>query len=247
MGIPTVSLIGNAFMCQADVVSRGLGLPLAYAEYPGAPMVDGPEELSTKVRNTLAPGVIKGLMEGRQGRDTPSTATADSEPAPGTVVMRGTLDEIQEYFYRRLWTDGMPIIPPTRERVDAFLRYTERDPHEALRVVPQEGREVTILSIAITGVMSGCRPEYLPLLIAVVEAMCDPDFHIEHCGSTPGWEPLVRVLIDAAMTGILIAGDPGRNQSRGYVGNHDQGVPTSRKIVLPKDWDALIAQQMQSR
>ena len=193
MGIPTVSLIGNAFMCQADVVSRGLGLPLAYAEYPGAPMVDGPEELSTKVRNTLAPGVIKGLMEGRQGRDTPSTATADSEPAPGTVVMRGTLDEIQEYFYRRLWTDGMPIIPPTRERVDAFLRYTERDPHEALRVVPQEGREVTILSIAITGVMSGCRPEYLPLLIAVVEAMCDPDFHIEHCGSTPGWEPLVIV------------------------------------------------------
>ena len=60
-------------------------------------------------------------------------------------------------------------------------------------------------------------------------------------------ERLVRVLIDAAMTGILIAGDPGRNQSRGYVGNHDQGVPTSRKIVLPKDWDALIAQQMQSR
>ena len=190
MGIPTVSIIGNAFMRQADVVSRGLGLPLAYAEYPGAPMVDGAEELSAKVRNTLAPGIIKGLT---QGRDTPSSVSVEAEPAPGSVVFNGTLDEIQEYYYRKLWTDGMPIIPPTQKRVDAFLKFTDRKPGEVLRAVPQEGREVTILSIALTGVMSGCRPEYMPLLIAVIEAMCDPEFHIEHCGSTPGWEPLVVV------------------------------------------------------
>jgi len=54
---------------------------------------------------------------------------------------------------------------------------------------------------------------------------------------------LVRVFIHEAMTGILIAGDPGRNQSRGYMGNHDQGPPTSRKITLPKNWDALLTQK----
>ncbi len=43
-----------------------------------------------------------------------------------------------------------------------------------IRVVPQEGREASILSIAVNGAMAGCRPEYMPLLVAVVEAMCDP-------------------------------------------------------------------------
>ena len=62
-----------------------------------------------------------------------------------------------------------------------------------IRVLPQEAREASILSIAVTGVMAGCRPEYMPVLIAVIEAMCDPEFRVEDCGSTPGWEPMVIV------------------------------------------------------
>lgn len=189
LGIPTVSIIGNAFMKQAEVVARGQGLPLAFAEYPGAPMVDSEEELRAKVEKTLAPGIIHGLTVGREA----PAAAGKAEPAPGSIVFSGTLDEISEHFYRNLWTDGLPIVPPTRARVDAFLRYTDRDPNEVIRVVPQESREATILSIAVNGVMAGCRPEYMPVLIAAVEAMCDPEWHIEHCGSTPGWEPLVVV------------------------------------------------------
>ena len=59
--------------------------------------------------------------------------------------------------------------------------------------MPQEGREASILSIAVNGVMAGCRPEYMPVLIAIIEAMCDPQYRIEDCGSTPGWEPVVIV------------------------------------------------------
>jgi hypothetical protein len=77
--------------------------------------------------------------------------------------------------------------------VDEFLKFTDRDPDEVLRAVPPEGREASILSIAVNGVMAGCRPEYMPVLIAAVEAMCDPRFRIEDAGSTPGWEPLVIV------------------------------------------------------
>ncbi|MBI3068297.1 MAG: hypothetical protein HYY79_05310, partial [Betaproteobacteria bacterium] len=118
---------------------------------------------------------------------------ADAEPEPGQVVFGGTLREVQEHFHRKLWSDGLPVIPPTREEVEAFLKFTDRDPGEVIRVVPQEGREASILSIAVNGVMAGCRPEYMPLLVAVVEAMCEPDFRIEDAGSTPGWEPLVIV------------------------------------------------------
>jgi hypothetical protein len=183
-----VSILGSGFVKQGQVVAKGLGLPLAVAEYPGAPMVDSEEELRRKVEETLAPAIVRGLTEG-----STTMGTAAPEPAPGSVAFSGTLDEIQEYFYRQLWTDGLPIIPPTQQRVDAFLAYTDRSPGEVLRALPQEGREATILSIAVNGVMAGCRPEYMPVLVAAVEAICDPEFHVEHAGSTPGWEPLVVV------------------------------------------------------
>lgn len=188
-GVPTVSIIGSAFMKQAAVVSRGLGVPLALAEYPGAPMVDSDAELRAKVEKDLLPAIIQGLTGA-----SPSAGTDEaSEPEPGSVVFEGTLDAVQEHFHRKLWSDGLPIIPPTRERVDAFLRFTDRGPREVIRVLPQEGREADTLSIAVNGVMAGCRPEYMPLLVAIVEAISDPHFRIEAAGSTPAWEALVVV------------------------------------------------------
>lgn len=189
LGIPTASIIGSGFLKQAEVVTRGLGLPLPFGVYPGAPMVDSEEELKRKVEESLAPGLLRALTESSQA----SIAQRPVEPEAGSVVLTGTLDEIEEYFHRQLWTDGLPIIPPTRQRVEAFLRFTDRDPDEVIRVLPQESREASIRSIAVNGVMVGCRPEYMPILIAIVEAMSDPQFHVEHAGSTPGWEPLVIV------------------------------------------------------
>ena len=176
-------------MKQAALVSRGLGVPLAIAVYPGAPMVDSDDELRAKVERNLLPAIIKGLTS----VERPEPDKAPVEPEPGAVVFKGTLDEVQEHFHQQLWSDGLPIIPPTRERVDAFLNFTDRDPHEVIGTLPQEGREADILSIAVNGVMAGCRPEYMPVLVAIVEAMSDPNFRIETAGSTPGWEPLVIV------------------------------------------------------
>ena len=96
-------------------------------------------------------------------------------------------------FRSKLWSDGLPVIPPTRDRVDQFLRFTDRKPDEVIAVLPQESREATILSIAVNGVMAGCRPEYMPLLVAIVDTIADPHFRIEDAGSTPAWEPLIVV------------------------------------------------------
>ena len=188
MGIPTASIIGSGFLKQAEVIVKGLGVPLAMGVYPGAPMVDSEQELRRKVEEELAPGLLRGLTG-----EAPRLPGAAAEPAPGQVVFSGTFDEVQEHFHRQLWTDGLPVVPPTRERVDAFLKYTDRRREEVIRAVQQEGREASILSIAVTGVMAGCRPEYMPVLIAVIEAMCDPNYRIEDSGSTPGWEPVVIV------------------------------------------------------
>ncbi len=188
MGVPTASIIGSGFLKQAEVILKGIGVPLAIGVYPGAPMVDSEAELMRKVEESLAPGLLKGLTG-----DAPVDADKGSEPQPGSVVFSGDYDAVQEYFYKNLWTDGLPVTPPTRERVDAFLAFTERKADEVLRVIPQEGREASILSIAVNGVMAGCRPEYMPVLIAIVDALCDPKYRVEDSGSTPGWEPVVIV------------------------------------------------------
>nr|WP_143736074.1 hypothetical protein [Polynucleobacter kasalickyi] len=186
LGIPTASIIGSGFLKQAEVVSKGLGVPLAIGVYPGAPMVDSEAELIRKVEESLAPGLLEGLIGKIQTLDN-----EEEQPDIKKVVFSGTLDEVQDYFYQKMWTDGLPIIPPTKHRVESFLAFTDRSPEEVIAVLPQEGREASIESIAVTGVMSGCKPEYMPILIAIIEAMSDPVFRIQDCGSTPGWEPVV--------------------------------------------------------
>ena len=188
LGIPTASIIGSGFLKQAEVVSKGLGVPLAIGVYPGAPMVDSEAELIRKVEESLAPGLLEGLIGKIQ-----TLENEDEQPDIKKVVFSGTLDEVQDYFYQKMWTDGLPIIPPTKQRVEAFLSFTDRLPEEVIAVLPQEGREASIESIAVTGVMSGCKPEYMPILIAIIEAMSDPVFRIQDCGSTPGWEPVVII------------------------------------------------------
>jgi hypothetical protein len=188
LGIPTASIIGSGFLKQAEVVSKGLGVPLAIGVYPGAPMVDSEAELIRKVEESLAPGLLEGLIGKIQ-----TLENEDEQPDIKKVVFSGTLDEVQDYFYQKMWTDGLPIIPPTKQRVEAFLSFTDRLPEEVIAVLPQEGREASIESIAVTGVMSGCKPEYMPILIGIIEAMSDPVFRIQDCGSTPGWEPVVII------------------------------------------------------
>ena len=188
LGIPTASIIGSGFLKQAEVITKGLGVPLAIGVYQGTPMVDSEAELKRKVEEVLAPDLLRGLTG-----EAPLEGSVTTEPQPGEVILSGTYDEVQEYFHRQLWTDGLPVVPPTRERVDAFLKFTDRKSDEVLRILPQEGREASILSIAVNGVMAGCRPEYMPVLIAVIDAMCDPIYRVEDSGSTPGWEPVVIV------------------------------------------------------
>ena len=98
---------------------------------------------------------------------------------------------MNRYFYEHELSDGLPIVPPTREKIEAFLRYTDRDPDEVLGMLLPDNRAATVWSVAVNGVMAGCRPEYMPVLVALVEAMADPHYGVEHSGNTPGGETLI--------------------------------------------------------
>ena len=187
-GVPSVSLTCEGFLGQAATTATGLGLPnLPVAVVPGHVDVQTVEELRANVLNVTVDAVIRGLTVAQE------QATESVEPGPGTVVFEGTADEINRFFYENGWSDGLPIVPPTSARVEAFLRQAGRDADEELGVLLPDRRSATVRTVAINGVMAGCRPEYMPVLVALVEAMADPRYGVEHSGNTPGAETLIVV------------------------------------------------------
>ena len=88
------------------------------------------------------------------------------------------LDDEMELMFERGFTDGLPVVPPTEERVLRMLQGTTRDAREVVAIVPPDLVDVTIEKIAINAVMAGCKPEYLPWVIAALEAVCTDAFNI---------------------------------------------------------------------
>ena len=78
--------------------------------------------------------------------------------------------ELIEYCYARGWTDGLPVVPPIQEFVDEFLATTDRDPDDVLMVQAHLDRSCTVRQAAINAVMAGCKPEYFPVVLGVMEA-----------------------------------------------------------------------------
>jgi hypothetical protein len=87
-------------------------------------------------------------------------------------------DAINELVRSRGWGDGLPVIPPTAQRVEAMLQYCDRPWDEPIaKMAPRYG-EATPLRLAANAVMAGCRPEYFPLIVLAVEAMCEEPFNL---------------------------------------------------------------------
>jgi hypothetical protein len=92
------------------------------------------------------------------------------------------------------WTDGLPVVPPTPERVDEMLGSAVARRDEVIAVLPPTGGVATLEKIAANAVMAGCLPEYFPVVVAVVEAAADEAFHVgDLVVSVPAHSPLVLV------------------------------------------------------
>ena len=89
-----------------------------------------------------------------------------------------------EALFERGVTDGLPVIPPTRERVAAMVAGSGREASDLIAFVPPNFGRGTVEKIAVNAVMAGCRPEYMPVIIAGVEAMCDDAFDLHGVSAT---------------------------------------------------------------
>ena len=81
-------------------------------------------------------------------------------------------------MFARGWTDGLPVVPPTEARVERMLSGTSRNPADLVAVVPPDLVDCTVEKVAINAVMAGCLPEYLPVVLTALEAVCTDDFNM---------------------------------------------------------------------
>ena len=192
VGIPAVGVVSSGFETMARALAEVFGVAgPRLAIYPGAAQTDTQDIFERKVRESVLDQIERGLTS----HATSAALEAEGEPPndPRAVVFSGDYDQVQDHFVEQGWSDGLPVAPPTPGRVQAFLDRTDVDPATVLGVLEPEGRELTVWSIAVNGVMAGCRPEYMPLLVAIGECLVDERFRMEDLVSTHGFEPLVVV------------------------------------------------------
>jgi hypothetical protein len=95
------------------------------------------------------------------------------------------IDAINDYFYERGWTDGLPIVPPTEVRVQAMLGgMPSRKAEDVIAIVPPRMGTATMRQIAVNAVMAGAKPEYLPVIVAALQAVSEPAYGLSHRQTT---------------------------------------------------------------
>ena len=106
-------------------------------------------------------------------------------PRQRVEVIRDAVDaQISDLFYKRGWTDGLPIIPPTIGRVEDMLRYATQPAEMVIGALDPLQGVATVEKIAVNAVMAGCEPAYLPVVVAAVEAIVEPDFNLRGVQTT---------------------------------------------------------------
>ncbi len=188
IGIPSVIIAAPGFTDQARYTALNNGVPvMRIAQYPGAFALHSEAELIKNTREVLWKQIVDGLTRPITSEEIAS-GTAASRGDIRDDAYYGTLDEVNQYFSEMNWTDGLPIVPPTFERVNELLRYTDYQWNERIAVLPIAHRDVTAWHVAVNGVMAGCKPEYMPILIAMTKALGGGDFR-RTLASTHAWVP----------------------------------------------------------
>lgn len=189
-GIPAVGILCKGFPPMGRQIVKSAGYPDArIAEYPNPIALDSVDQVRMNIREAVVPKIIEALTK-------PVKASAKGkrrEPGSRDIVFEGSYEDIQSYFYEKKWSDGLPIVPPTVEKVEEFLKFTGRDPEEVVGVMEPSMGVCTVWKVAVNGVMAGCRPEYFPLLLAITEVMATPEFSVKDSGATPGWEAMIML------------------------------------------------------
>lgn len=185
LGVPTVSIAKRAVATNA---ARGAAmrmvpnLRLITTEVPDLSLYpkDSFQAIITENLEPIVSQVVDGLLRPLTEEEAHPSESASVKYAKAAFT--GTYEEINRQFYLLGFTNGTPIVPPTREAVDNMLRGTDLAPDTVLGVLAPKQGVITVEKLAVNAVMAGCLPTYFPLVIAIAQALADPEI------SVPGWQ-----------------------------------------------------------
>ena len=188
IGIPSVTVGAPTFIAQIHSLGVSRGIPvLRTAEYPGAFSADSEEEMRRKTRQTVWPAVKEALTAPITLKEAQQYADSGKRPFD-EVIYTGTFDEVQEFFQTNEWTDGLPVVPPTDEKVRDYLRFTPYPAEKILGVYALAYRECSVYTVAANAVMAGVPRELMPVCVALTQALGDGEWR-RPLASTHGWSP----------------------------------------------------------
>ena len=182
MGIPTVIVTREGFQGVVAGTFAGVGLPAEASQvvYPSDMFVPGSD--LTPIKEKIDE-LIAGLTEWNPKGEVKKVVVAPKVSVEGKDYEEAFAN-MNHRFLRNMWTDGLPIVPPTERRVNWLLKGTDRPPgQEVIKIMPRGGI-ATVETIAVSLAMAGGRPEYMPVLIAALEAMGNPRFAHQLMNST---------------------------------------------------------------
>jgi len=177
-----VVLISEAFVGLAETIAMSKGFAaLPHVAFPREIDWKTPQELDV-ITEAIAAEVVRLLTSPppvTMGAETDKPDAVRSR-LPDDVSLEGTdsLEATYRLVMEKRWGDGLPVVPPTRKRVEAMTDFLGQPPERALGEMPPLGREVTLEKLAVNAVMAGCLPEYFSVVVAAVEAMLDPAFNL---------------------------------------------------------------------
>ncbi|MBN2239266.1 MAG: hypothetical protein JW712_05795 [Dehalococcoidales bacterium] len=185
---PSITLFYQYFINDAKSAASSRGLP-AIRLVPESIISECSvmEEIEAGV-DAVFEDIIKALTtpltELEKNPETPKPEN------PARIIFKGTVSEVNRFFYQRGWTDGMPIIPPTEQAVAEMLTGTDL-PADLIvaKLEPRLGK-ATVEKIAVAAVMAGALPTYMPVLIAGVKALLNTPMADVWAVSTGAWAPL---------------------------------------------------------
>jgi hypothetical protein len=186
-----VLLANTGFATDAHSAASGKGMPVIR-------VVPETAACESTVKSDIESGVAGAMPQIVEGLTKPLTPEEKSPKLkttkPPKIIYKGTLEEVNRFFYENGWTDGLPIIPPTEAKVAEMMTGTDLPPgHVVAKIIPRLGK-ATVEKIAINAVMAGALPTHMPFLIAAVQAVSDPKTRFDTFEvSTGSWAPFFAV------------------------------------------------------
>ncbi len=193
MGKPAIPVTNQTYLVEGGSAASGKGMPgvrIVWDSIHSEEWIDerdSPERIEGGI-TPLLDDVIAALTRPLTAEEkTPAKEEAEK---PSRIFFQGDLEEINHFFYRRGWADGLPIIPPTEEAVAEMLTGTDLPAeHIITRLGPRLGK-ATVEKIAINAVMAGALPTHLPVIIAGVQALAERATRFDNYQDSQGsWVP----------------------------------------------------------